>query len=189
MTQIDGLSFTQLTNLNIEGELYEHGVPFGGGVTAPLILSTANNPSQTPLILRGGGIEDDYDDINSALIFKDAADNEVWRIWGGDPDDSNDNAQNLFIGLNAGELINPWEGRGIAVRGREPSLTVIHTGPRSRVSRMRRHGAIGQRANPFVIRTPGPGGDGSNIKLDRMGSRQRSRIRVHSVSSASPRIF
>ena len=107
MTQIDGLSFTQLTNLNIEGELYEHGVPFGGGVTAPLILSTANNPSETPLILRGGGIEDDYDDINSALIFKDAADNEVWRIWGGDPDDSNDNAQNLFIGLNAGELINP----------------------------------------------------------------------------------
>jgi hypothetical protein len=90
----------------------------------------------------------------------------------------------------AWELINPWEGRGIAVRGRrEPSLIVIHTGPRSGVSRMRRYGAIGQRANPFVIRTPGPGGDGSNIKLDRMASRQRSRIRVHSVSSAGARVF
>ena len=89
----------------------------------------------------------------------------------------------------AWELINPWERRGIAVRGREPSMIVIHTGPRSRVSRMRRHGAIGQRANLFVIRTPDPGGDGSNLKLDRMGSRQRSRIRVHSVSSAGPRVF
>ncbi len=87
-------------------------------------------------------------------------------------------------------LINPWERRGIAVRGgREPSLIVIHTGPRSRVSRMRLRGAIRERANPFVIRTRGPGGDGSNIKIHRTASRQRSRIRVHSVSRAGSPVF
>jgi hypothetical protein len=83
-------------------------------------------------------------------------------------------------------FVSPWEGRGIEVHGgREPSIIVIHSGPSPRVSRIRLHGATGKTANPSVIRTLGPGGDGSNIKVHSMRSRQRSRIRVHGGSRSS----
>ena len=103
MTQIDGLPFTQLTNLNITGELYEHGEPFGG-VAAPLTLSTANDPSERPLKLRGGadvGAEN-YDSVNSGLIFTDGSDNEIWRLWGSNPTENVANGANLFLGFEAG---------------------------------------------------------------------------------------
>ena len=100
----------------------------------------------------------------------------------------------------AWELVSPWEESGIEVYGgREPSMIVIHTGPPPRVSRLRLHGATGERANLPGIRTLGPGGGGSNPKLHSTfpvvwvtskvaaaaGSRQRSRIRVHGVSRSS----
>ena len=108
MTIIDGLQFTQLTNLNIEGELYEHGAPFGG-VTAPLILSTANEPGDQPLILRGGAQDGDenYDSTNSGLLYQDGVQEEIWRIWASNPNigggaNPDPNSANLYIGFQAG---------------------------------------------------------------------------------------
>ena len=104
MTQIDGLSFTQLDNLNIVGELYEHGAPFGG-VTAPLILSTANDETERPLTLRGGATDgaSDYDSTNSGLLFNDGNNNEIWRLWASNPNDGGGSGVgNLFLGFNAG---------------------------------------------------------------------------------------
>ena len=119
MTQIDGLPFTQLTNLNITGELYEHGEPFGG-VAAPLTLSTANDPAERPLKLRGGADEgaENYDFVNSGLLFTDGSDNEIWRLWATNPDPVGNppNAGNLFLGFHAGEdqptgTANPSAGK------------------------------------------------------------------------------
>src|SRR5678815_728464 len=43
-----------------------------------------------------------YTLANSGMVFKDAGGNEIWRIWGTDPDGGNFNSHNLYIGLEAG---------------------------------------------------------------------------------------
>ena len=78
-------------------------------------------------------------------------------------------------------FVSPWE-RGIEVHGGRARSKVVASGPPARVSRIRIHGASGERANPSAIPTLGVGGNGSHIKVHGMGSRPHSRIRVHGWS-------
>ena len=112
MTIINGLAFTQLTNLNVLDFLYVAGTPISSTVVAPLVLDSSSDPLVAPLQLQGGGSEDDYTHINSGLEFLDANGDEIWHIWGGDPNEGNTGFHNLFIGLDSGH--NVFGGGGSA---------------------------------------------------------------------------
>ena len=114
MTVIDGLQFTQFNNLNVLGQIYEHGVPFGG-VNAPLTLSTADDDAVSPLSLVGGASTGvgNFDYINSGLTFTDTDTIETWRLWAGDPNHGGGNGANLYLGYRAG-FDQPTDSENIA---------------------------------------------------------------------------
>ena len=107
MTQIDGHSFTQLTNLNVEDNLYVGGAVLPDEATAPLVLNSSHLPDVAPLELMSGADTNDYTQVNAGLFMLDAAGDEVWRIWAMNPADGDDDSDNLFIGVGSGENINP----------------------------------------------------------------------------------
>lgn len=44
-----------------------------------------------------------YTLANSGLVMKDGSGNEIWRIWGTDPDEADFNSGNMFVGFKAGD--------------------------------------------------------------------------------------
>ena len=107
MTQIDGINFTQLTNLNLTDNLYLNGGELPDEATAPLILNSSFDSEVSPLELMSGADNNDYTKENSSLIMLDAAGDEIWRIWSMDPNDGAESNDNLFIGVGAGDNIDP----------------------------------------------------------------------------------
>ena len=114
MTQIDGEQFTQLNNLNVLDFLYVGGTPISSTVVAPLVLDSSSNAAVAPLTLKGGGTEDDYTHENAGLEMLDANGDEIWHIWGGDPNEGNAGYHNFFIGLDSGHNVQTTTGAGFA---------------------------------------------------------------------------
>lgn len=65
-------------------------------------IQAQSDPALVPLAIQGAGAAGAYTLVNGGLVFKDAAGDEQWRLWGTDPDDANFNALNLYIGHEAG---------------------------------------------------------------------------------------
>ncbi len=65
-------------------------------------LNASADSALAVLSLRGGGGAGSYTHTNSGIVFRDSAGDEIWRLWGSDPDVSNNNASNLYLGAAAG---------------------------------------------------------------------------------------
>lgn len=63
----------------------------------------ASGSNTTPLIIKTNGSVGNYTQTNSGIFVKNAAGDEIFRIYAGDPDHLNNyNGGNLYVGLNAG---------------------------------------------------------------------------------------
>ena len=92
---------TSSTSLVVGGANGASVTGTGGIYAGYAALSTAAAPLIAPLTLRGGGAPGAYTTVNSAIILKNAAGTEQWRLYGTGADGSA-NYMNLYIGGEAG---------------------------------------------------------------------------------------
>lgn len=90
-----GITFTGLPVVDFGGGQAGVGPPSGGG-SPPFDLVGAD--TFTAL----GATPGNYTLDNSGIVVKNDDGDEVFRIWGTDPEEGNPNSQNLYIGLQAG---------------------------------------------------------------------------------------
>jgi hypothetical protein len=77
-------------------------VGIGSSTPVAKLVVNASGSDISPLIIQTNGSAGNYTATNSAITIKDAAGNETLRIFATDPNPSDANFANLYIGLQAG---------------------------------------------------------------------------------------